>query len=158
MWESLQRLVAEGDAWFVLICLFLTLISVRMGLLRYKSEKILFGKDAGETERSIQRSQCEYAYAMCTGFYNKIPHFEEFDTYRAKYIIEICYDEMVTWIYNNHIENKDGYIKNKQDIIWSIVQANVTHNKLTSEKFKKDVDEYIAHIIEHLVFIRGEYK
>ena len=158
MWESLERLIESGKGWFVLIIVLLIVLCVRQGLFRYKSEKILFGKDMEGTERSILISQFEYAYSMCQGFMNQIPKFEEFDEFRARYIIELCYDEIVKWIYFNHIENKDGYIENKQDIIWSIVQTNVTHTKLTSKQFKKIVDEYIRHIIEHLVIIRSEYK
>ena len=138
MWESIERLVENGDAWFVCICIICMIVCVKAGILRYKSEKLLFGKDAGEMERSILKTQIEYAYGRCEGFFNQIPRFEGFDEFRAKYILELCYDEMVKWIYFNHIEDKDSYIEVKQDIIWDIIQSNVTHSKLTSNKFRQE--------------------
>ena len=158
MWESVERLVQSGKGWFVLIIIALMVFAIRQGYMKVRTEKILIGRDSGEKERLILKNQLEYAYNMCTGFINDIPRFEGFDDFRAKYILELCYDEMVKWIYFNHIENKAGYIENKQDIIWSLVQANVFHKKLSSEQFRSDVDDKVAHIIEHLVSIREEYK
>ena len=89
---------------------------------------------------------------------NKIPRFEEFDEFRAKYILELCYDEIEKWIHYNHIVDKDGYIENKQDTIWGIIQTNVTNSKLSSKQFRKQVDDYVRHIIEHLISIRNEYN
>lgn len=157
MWESVERLVNSGQMWFVLICIACMIICVKAGILRYKSDKILFGKDIGERERSILKNQIEYSYRMCQGFFNQVPRFDGFDEFQAKYIIELCYDEIVKWIYFNHIETKNGYIENKQDIIWSIIQMNVTHKKLTSKQFRATVDDYVRHVIEHLVSIREEY-
>jgi hypothetical protein len=158
MWESVERLVESGKGWFVLIIIALMVFAIRQGYMKVKTEKIMIGRDFGERERSILKNQMDYAYRMCTGFINEIPRFEGFDEFRAKYIIELCYDEFVKWININHIENKKGYIENKQDIIWNVIQANVHHKKLTSDQFKKEVDEKVAHIIEQLVSIREEYK
>lgn len=158
MWDSALKIIQSGDSWFLIIIALLTIMCVRQGLFRYRSEKILFGKDAGEAERMILKSQIEYAYRMCQGFANQIPRFEGFDDFRAKYIIELCYDEMIKWIYFNHIAAKDTYISQKQDIIWSIIQSNVAHKKLSSDQFKKQVDERVEHIIRYLVTIREEYN
>lgn len=158
MWESVERLVSTGKGWFVLIIIALVAFAVRQGYMKVKTEKIMIGRDSGEKERSILKNQLEYAYNMCTGFINDIPRFDGFDDFQAKYIIELCYDEIVKWIYFNHIETKNGYIENKQDIIWSIIQTHVSHKKLSSDQFRRQVDEKLVHIIEHLVSIREEYK
>lgn len=158
MWESVVRLVETGKGWFILIIIGLIIFATRQGYMKVKTEKIMIGKDCGEKERFILKNQIEYAYRMCTGFINEIPRFDGFDEFRARYIIELCYDEMVKWIYFNHIETKNGYIENKQDIIWSIIQANVSHKKLSSDNFKRVVDDKVSHIVEHLVSIREEYK
>lgn len=158
MWESVERLVQSGKGWFVLIIIALLIFAIRQGYMKVKTEKVMIGKDFGERERAILKNQIEYAYRMCTGFINEIPRFDGFNEFQAKYIIELCYDELVKWIYFNHIETKNGYIENKQDIIWSIIQTNVSHKKLSSEQFRKQVNDKLAHIIEHLVFIREEYN
>jgi len=158
MWESMVRLVETGYGWFVLFIIILGIVCARQGWLHYKSEKIRFGRDESEKERLILKDQIEYAYRMCQGFEPKIPKFDGYDYYRAKYIIELCYDEIVKWIYFNHIANQPTYIENKQEIVWSVISSNVSHKKLTSDGFKKEVDDYVEHIIRRLVIIREGYN
>lgn len=158
MWESVERLVQSGKGWFVLIIVCLIIFAVRQGYMKVKTEKIMIGKDCGERERAILKNQIEYAYLMCTGFINEIPRFDGFDEFQAKYIIELCFDKIVEWIYFNHIEVKNGYIENKQDIIWNLIQTNVSHKKLSSDQFRKQVDDKVEHIINHLISIREEYN
>lgn len=158
MVESVERLIQSGKGWFVLAIIFLIIFAVRQGYVKVRTEKMMIGRDCGERERSILKNQIEYAYRMCTGFINEVPRFDGFDEFQAKYIIELCYDELVKWIYFNHIETKNGYIENKQDIVWNIIQTNVSHKKLSSDQFRKKVDDKVAHIIEHLVSIREEYN
>lgn len=157
MWESVERLVMSGKGWFVLIIICLMAYAIRQGYMKVRTEKLLIGKDSGENERAILKTQIEYAYKRCEGFINQIPRFPEFDEFRAKYILELCFDEIVQWIYFNHIANTDSYIGIKQDIIWDIVQSNTTHKKLASDTFRKDVDDYVEGIIKKLVVIREEY-
>ena len=154
MWESVERLVDSGKAWFVLIIIFLIIIAVRMGYMKVKTDKVLIGRESGEKVRLLMKKQSEYARIACKGFEKRIPRFDGYDNLLGAFVAEKVYDEIVNWIMVNHIEDNQDYIENKQEIVWDIVSAEIVNDKFRSEKFKKSVDSCIEQIIKRLVQMR----
>ena len=158
MIESVERLVMSGKWWFIIIIIGLIIFSVKIGLLKVKTDKIQMGRDFSDEERAIIRNQCESVKKILAAFEQAIPRWNGYDEFRGKYILELLYDEIVNWIIYNHVENKEAYVSLKQEAVWNIVQANVTHKKMRSKEFKQQVDEQVAHIIQRLIDIRKEYE
>lgn len=156
MWESVERLVNSGKAWFVLIIIFLICLAVKLGYMKVKTDKILIGKTGGEKMRLVMLKQSEYAYYKCMAFEKQIPRFEGYDEKLGKLIAEKAYDQVLGWIIANHIVTEPYYISNKQDIIWNIVVNETVDKRMRTEKFREKIDENVEQIIKQLVSIRDE--
>ena len=154
MWESVERLVESGKGWFVLIIIILIFVAIRMGYMKVKTDKILIGKSGGEQERLIMKKQSEYAHYACMAFEKSIPRFDGYDETLGKLIAEKAYDEMVSWIMINHIDDEEYYISNKQEIIWNLFVNETIDKRMRTEKFREKINNNVEQIIKHLVSIR----
>lgn len=159
MWETIEKVLTSGNG-AIIFLLFATLVIVcsRWGIIKVKTDKLTIGRDSSENERTIIRWQTEYCKLSCKAFEQNIPKFESYNEYRGKYIIERCYDEMVTWIVFNNIKDEKTYISIKQEMIWNLVQELTDAESMKTKEFKKIVYDYIDNLIKNLVKIRREYR
>lgn len=145
-------------ALIIVLLIFSGVILIKNGILRVHTKKISVGKSS-ETERATIRHQIEWAHLACEAFEDKIPKdFEGYDYYRSKYVLELVYDEIISWIMFNHIDTSDRYIGLKQNIVWKLVLSNTNSDRIRSKKFQKEVFDSAKDLIENLVLIRQEYE
>ena len=154
MWESVERLVNSGKAWFVLIIIFLICLAVKLGYMKVKTDKILIGKNGGEQMRLTMLKQSEYAHFACMSFEKQIPRFDGYDDKLGRLIAEKAFDQIVGWIMANHITTEPYYISNKQEIIWNLIVTETVDKRMRTDKFRHAVDENVEQIIKELVSIR----
>ena len=154
MWESVERLISSGKGWFVLIIIGLIVVAVRMGYMKVKTDKIMIGKTSSEKTRLLMKKQSEFAHTSCTAFEKRIPRFDGYNEYLGKYVVEMCFDEIVDWIMINHMEDSPDYIETKQEKIWNIVTNSTVDARMRTDKFKKQVDSFISDLIKRLVTMR----
>lgn len=154
MLETVERMVQNGDAWFVLIIVGLIIFAAKQGYMKVRTEKILIGRESSEKERLLMKKQSEYAHSECMAFEKELPRFEGYDETLGQLIAEKVYDEVVNWIMINHIENSEDYIKNKQRIIWNIVTSELISDKLRSKKVKDEIYSHTDSMVKELVKIR----
>ncbi len=79
MWETVERMVQNGDAWFVLIIIGLIIFAAKQGYMKVRTEKILIGRESSEKERLLMKKQSEYAHTECMAFEKELPRFEGYD-------------------------------------------------------------------------------
>lgn len=162
MWKAISEVLTSenGIAVAVLLVLLIVVVifGVRSGLLNIKTDKIQIGRDASDIERTIVRNQIEWCKLAIPGLDGKMPHPKGFNPYRAKYIFERVFDEEVTWVIFNHIEDKPTYIQLKQEYIWNLIQTLVEKDEYRSDEFKEMVYSHVESVIRNLVRIRKEYQ
>ena len=155
MWDSVVDLVKSGNGWLVVLLIAAVIMTVRMGHLKVKTDKLMIGKESGEKQRLLMKKQTEYAKNACIGFEKRIPRFDGYNQYLGTLIVEKVYDEIVDWIMINHIEDDEDYIESKQEIVWNIVTTETLDDRMRSDKFKKQVYSCIEGIIKRLVQMRS---
>jgi hypothetical protein len=162
MWEAIGEVFTSGNgaaiAILITIIVILLVFGAKRGLFSIHTDIISVGEEASETERTIMRHQIDFAKQACGAFENQIRKTENYNDYLGKYIIELCFDEIINWIAFNHIECTKTYVALKQDTIWNIVQSHTENPAMKSPQFKKQTDAHIRYIIQRLVDIRNEYK
>lgn len=158
MWESVERLVASGKGWFVLIIILLVAFATRQGYMKVKTEKILIGRDTSEREQLIRMKQADYAHYACKAFEKEIPRFDGYNENLGRLISEIAYDEVIKWIMANHINDSEYYVANKQEAIWNIIVSETVDKRMRSERFHAVVNENVEQIIKQLISIREDNK
>jgi hypothetical protein len=158
MWDAIVSTVESGQGWLLLAIIVMMAITARMGHLKVKTDKLMIGKDSGDNERLLMKKQTEYAYVTCMGFEKQIPRFDGYNPILGELIVEKVYDEIVSWVMINHIEDSAEYIKNKQKIVWNIVSTETINKKMKNEKFKAQVYDCIEEIIKELVHIRNNHR
>lgn len=164
MWEAIESVFTSGNGPFIglllLIIICLIALNVRSGRLRIRSEHVVIGTDAQEKERSIIRNQSEWLEDAVYAYENQIPGqgTKGYNTFRGKYILEICYKEMLKWILYNHIEESSHYIEIKQKKLWNIILQNVVNEEIRTDDFKDIVYDGVRDIIHNLIKIRKTYK
>ena len=159
MWETVGNVLTSGNGVFIaLIVAGLVALCIRNGALKIKTDKVQIGTNAQERERTIMRNQIEWCRLSTSAFEKKMAKFDGYDEYRGKYIAERTFDEMISWIIFNHIENTPAYIEIKQQIVWNLVQSLTERKEFQSERFKKNVYAFVESTIENLVAIRNEYS
>lgn len=145
-------------ALIIVLIVFSAIILVKNGILRIHTKKFSVSS-SNESERATIRHQIEMAHLTCMAFEEKIPKdFDGYDYYRSKYILELVYDEIISWIMFNHIDTSERYVSLKQNIVWKLVLSNTYSEKMRSKKFQKEVFDGIKDLIDNLVLIRQQYE
>jgi hypothetical protein len=164
MWEAIGSVFTSSNGpvigLLLLIIIALIVLNVRSGHLRIRSEHVAIGTDAQEKERNIIRNQSEWLEDAVYAYENQIPGHDTkgYNAFRGKYILEICYKEMLKWILYNHIEESSHYIEIKQKKLWNIILQNVVNEEIKTEDFKDIVYDGVRDIIHNLIKIRKTYK
>jgi len=154
--------VLNGDTTnLLLVGLFVTALVViftilaKNHLISFRGKHFKIGYD--DRTREIIRRQLEYASNAVQRFEALLPRTERYNQYRAKYVSEKCFDEIVTWISVNHLSDDDFYVQNKQMIIWNIIHGIEQKDIYKTEEFQKTVNEVVKDIISRLIQIREFY-
>ena len=141
---------------FTLIVLLIVILLVKKGLISVNTKAIKVG--TSESERAIIRQQIEWVHLHCDSLEKSLPHPQNYDIWRGKYILERMYDEIVDWITFNHICTSEGYISIKQERIWATIQSLVRKNEFSTPEFKEFIYKDTEYIIRRLVHIRQVYN
>lgn len=141
---------------FTLIVLLIVILLVKKGLISVNTKAVKVG--TSESERAIIRQQIEWVHLHCDSLEKSLPHPQNYDIWRGKYILERMYDEIVDWITFNHICTSEGYISIKQERIWATIQSLVRKNEFSTPEFKEFIYKDTEYIIRRLVHIRQVYN
>lgn len=141
---------------FTLIVLLTVILLVKKGLISVNTKAVRVG--TSESERAIIRQQIEWVHLHCDSLEKSLPHPQNYDIWRGKYILERMYDEIVDWITFNHICTSEGYISIKQERIWATIQSLVRKNEFSTPEFKEFIYNDTEYIIRRLVHIRQVYN
>ena len=159
MWESIKDIATSPSLIpilvFVLIVMGIVILLIKKGLISIDTKGIKVG--TSESERSIIRQQIEWVHLHCDSLEKSLPHPQNYDIWRGKYILERMYDEVVDWITFNHICTSEGYISIKQERIWATIQSLVRKEEFSSPEFKEFIYKDTEYIIRRLVHIRQVY-
>lgn len=141
---------------FTLIVLLIVILLVKKGLISVNTKAVKVG--TSESERAIIRQQIEWVHLHCDSLEKSLPHPQNYDIWRGKYILERMYDEIVDWITFNHICTSEGYISIKQERIWATIQSLVRKEEFSTPEFKEFIYKDTEYIIRRLVHIRQVYN
>ena len=141
---------------FTLIVLCTVILLIKKGLISINTKAVKVG--TSESERAIIRQQIEWVHLHCDSLEKSLPHPQNYDIWRGKYILECMYDEIVDWITFNHICTSEGYISIKQERIWATIQSLVRKEEFSSPEFKEFIYNDTEYIIRRLVHIRQVYN
>lgn len=141
---------------FTLIVLLTVILLIKKGLISINTKAVKVG--TSESERAIIRQQIEWVHLHCDSLEKSLPHPQNYDIWRGKYILERMYDEIVDWITFNHICTSEGYISIKQERIWATIQSLVRKEEFSSPEFKEFIYKDTEYIIRRLVHIRQVYN
>ena len=141
---------------FTLIVLLIVILLIKKGLISVNTKAVKVG--TSESERAIIRQQIEWVHLHCDSLEKSLPHPQNYDIWRSKYILECMYDEIVDWITFNHICTSEGYISIKQERIWATIQSLVRKNEFSTPEFKEFIYKDTEYIIRRLVHIRQVYN
>lgn len=141
---------------FTLIVLLTVILLIKKGLISVNTKAVRVG--TSESERAIIRQQIEWVHLHCDSLEKSLPHPQNYDIWRGKYILERMYDEIVDWITFNHICTSEGYISIKQERIWATIQSLVRKEEFSSPEFKEFIYNDTEYVIRRLVHIRQVYN
>ena len=141
---------------FTLIVLLTVILLIKKGLISVNTKAVKVG--TSESERAIIRQQIEWVHLHCDSLEKSLPHPQNYDIWRGKYILERMYDEIVDWITFNHICTSEGYISIKQERIWATIQSLVRKNEFSTPEFKEFIYNDTEYIMRRLVHIRQVYN
>lgn len=161
MWDAIAKVLTNTNALLVLLFLLvfvvIFIILVKTGMVEIKTNNIRVGKDV--KERDILRQQTEWVHAYIRDIESKTDiDRSRYGGYKAKYIIELCYDEITGWIVYNHLNLDSDYIAIKQEKIKSLIHSQDVAPEFCSKEFDKKLDKYVEEIVRKLVTIRQVYK
>lgn len=163
MWEALSSILTSNNViqLGVIILLILLTISLltKMGLMSFYGKGLSVGN--GDKERSIIRHQIDFAESACTEFYVKLKRKEGFDEWRAKYVMERCFDEFIYFIVYNHLSSDETYIALRQADVWKTLQENITVDDnpyYRSKEFQELVYDAVEDTIKKLFRIKEFYN
>ena len=162
MWEAIGNVLSGSNASLVLIFLFLITIIAsvlsRKGILSITTKGLTLGADI--RERDIIRQQVDWTHSFVTGLYATIQPMTDgkYNGYYTRFILEMCYSEIVDWITFNHIKLDSDYISVKQTRIKSIVYSLDIDPQFKTPKFEKQIDSWVEEIIKKLSTIREVYR
>jgi hypothetical protein len=141
----------------VLLVFFVCVTLSRRGLLGIHTKYVTIG--ATSKEDMIKLHQKEAAYLFIMSLASKVDADGKFNGYKTKYILELVYDEVIDWIFQNHMSSDDEYIKIKQDKLRSVVY-NVPdlQEQFKTREFAERMDRWAAELIDRLIRIRSVYS
>lgn len=158
MWEAIKGILISGNAWMILVSVLILVllfsILAKKGLLQLDVKGVKLG--GSEDERAIIRQQIEWTELQVAAF-QRLPIFDDEDTYKTKWILEKVLDEVIQWIVFNHISDGENYISIKQDKVWNLVLTLTSSSKFQSDEFKEIVFANTDRVIKRLVYIRRNY-
>ena len=162
--EWLASVLNNPNSWksfiFFFITLIILIILVKKGIISFKGKGLTVGNgnEERDIERTIIRSQIQYAKSAVSDFYDDIPDFPNRDEWRLKYICEKIISVFTDFISFNHISREKIYVQMKQASIWAVIINNTTADIMTSDEFKDTVYAKTAEILDKLIEIREYYK
>ena len=161
MWDAIAQILTNANALIVLLFLVLFAIMLtilaKTGLVQIKTSVFKMGADG--RERDIIRQQMEWSHSFVRGLEARIEvDKSQYHGFYIKYILEICWDEISSWITFNHINLESDYISIKQEKMKSIVRSFDVEPQFRTEAFEKKIEKWVDEIIHKLVVIRKMYK
>lgn len=141
---------------FFFITLITLIVLVKKGVISFKGKGLTVGNN--ETERTIIRSQIQYAQTAVGDFYHSIPYWEGRDEWRLKYIMSLISDIFVSIAMFNHVTTEPIYIELKQRAVWQCIIENADNPKVLSENFKVEVYKETENIIKKFIEIRKYHQ
>lgn len=162
MWETIKAILTSQNATAILgfLIVLLVVISVlsRKGLLSINTKGLTLGADV--QERDIIRQQVEWTHCYVAGLYSHIQPMTDnrYNGYYTKFILEVCYSEIVDWITFNHIKLDSDYIAIKQAKIKSIVYSYDIDPQFKTQRFERQIDAWVEEVIRKLASIRDVYN
>lgn len=160
----------------IILLLIVIAIFVKLGIVRVKTNHLTLGKEPIQAykERLVIKNQIDFArtycYALEPFFLDKQEEEEgekenlylkkEYSTnlYFTKYIIELIFDRVVTWITCNHLNDTDDYISCKQDEIVNLLRSKLVKEELLGEEYKEKYKLWTKDLIQKLITIRKVTK
>lgn len=166
MWEAISNVLISKNSIIVIIAiLVLTMIFAvlaKLGILQIHSKHLHLGMSSSDRERTIIREQIDWAHTFLKGLEHKVSLVaidakEHCNEYLLRYVLELVFDEIITWITLNNIENSDRYITIKQAKICSLIYAQSIPKCYRTPEFNKRMDAWVSEIIKKLHEIRLLY-
>lgn len=160
MWETIKEILLSGNAWFILIFIFLVLIIVALfvkkGTIKVNTKHIQIGNEL--TQRELIRRQVETAHTFIMSLEGKIVcDTSKYNGYLTKYILERVYDKVIEWIIFNHITTNQLYIQDKQESICNLVYTMNVNDDFKTPEFKNRMCNWVKELIEQLVQVKEIY-
>lgn len=157
MWEAISQVLNGHNGVFILaavivIAFVLIYLSRKGGFTIHTNAFSLGGADR---EREIIRHQIEIAHAASFEL-PEVLHLD-FTEYLTKYMIERVYDKVVEWVIFNHISNSPIYIESKTAAVYNLLISLNTAPELRDAEIRKDVKDWIVHLVDQLVHTRKYY-
>ena len=160
MWDAIEHMATSSNAGiimgFLLIVLLMMSLLSRKGILAINTKGLTLGADV--QERDIIRQQVEWAHTYISGLHQVIPPSPEYQGYLTRYILECVYSEVVDWITFNHIRVDGDYISIKQAKVKSLVYSFDVRPEFRTQKFERQIDQWVEELIKKLALIREVYK
>ena len=162
MWETIGSVLTSANAGvvmaFLLFVVILASVLSRRGILSITTKGLTLGADI--RERDIIRQQVEWTHSFVSGLYSTIQPMTDnkYNGYYTRFILELCYSEIVDWITFNHIKLDSDYISIKQTKIKAIVYGFDIDPQFKTPKFEKQIDTWVEEIIKKLNTIRDVYR
>lgn len=156
--SDVTQALQSDNGWLIALLIafiiILLILGARAGLLKIRTDKILVGRDAGETENAIIRSQMQWARIAIQAFGNNIEVSTKVDKLRLDCCVEKAINMFVEWIILNHMDDDKEYVEVRQEAIWNLLNIYASKDDLKTSKFKKEVYNTVEYIIKNLVRIR----
>lgn len=156
--SDVTQALQSDNGWLIALLIafiiILLILGARAGLLKIRTDKILVGRDAGETENAIIRSQMQWARIAIQAFGNNIEVSTKVDKLRLDCCVEKAINMFVEWIILNHMDDDKEYVEVRQEAIWNLLNIYASKDELRTSKFKKEVYNTVEYIIKNLVRIR----
>ena len=90
---------------------------------------------------------------------SKVDADGKYNGYKTKYILELVFDEVVDWIFQNHMTTEGEYVRTKQDKLRSIVYGVPDLQEVfRTQEFADRMDKWTKELIERLIRIRKVYS
>lgn len=162
MWEAISKVLTSANASMVMASLLILVVIIsvlsRRGILSINTKGLTLGADI--QERDIIRQQVEWVHCYVAGLYSQIQPLTDnrYNGYYTKFILEVCYSEIVDWITFNHIKLDSDYIAIKQKKLKSIIYSYDIDPVFRSSKFEKQIDAWVEEVIRKIASIREVYN